>query len=332
MRHKSVVLILFFGLIMIYAQATVWRVNNNAAISANFTSFTAAQNAAAPNDTLYFEGSSVSYGNIVLTKPLTIIGPGYFLSENPQTQANKISSQFGTITFNSGSSASSIIGLYANTIILNVGNIEIIRNQIKGGIEIKSSIPFGNILINGNYITDGISGNGNAIITSSGTQLISNIIISNNYITAFNSAISFGSNCSGILSNNVVSKDVNISNFVFSNNIQKSNNVQINNNVFFNNIGSGTQFPAGNGNQQNINMTDVFVGTTSNSTDGQYQLKPGSPAIGAGNDGTDCGIFGGITPYVLSGLPAIPAIYEINMPSAGTSTNGINVTVKAKTH
>ncbi|HNY02790.1 MAG TPA: hypothetical protein PKG48_09400, partial [Bacteroidales bacterium] len=93
-----------------------------------------------------------------------------------------------------------------------------------------------------------------------------------------------------------------------------------------------TQFPVGNGNQQNINMTDVFLGTNSTSTDGQWQLAVGSPAIGAGNDGSDCGIFGGATPYVLSGLPSIPAIYEINMPSAGTSANGINVTVKAKTH
>ena len=111
MRHKSLVLILFFGLIMIYAQATVWRVNNNSAISANFTSFTAAQNAAAPNDTLYFEGSSVSYGNIILTKPLTLIGPGYFLSENPQTQANKVTAKFGTIGFNTGSAGSTISGL-----------------------------------------------------------------------------------------------------------------------------------------------------------------------------------------------------------------------------
>jgi hypothetical protein len=31
-----------------------------------------------------------------------------------------------------------------------------------------------------------------------------------------------------------------------------------------------------------------------------------SPGLGAGFGGTDCGIFGGAEPYVLSGIPPIP--------------------------
>ena len=317
---------MFFALCVIHTQATVWRVNNNASISANFTSFTAAQNAAAPNDTLYFEGSSVSYGNIVLTKPLTLIGPGYFLNENPQTQANKVTAKFGTIGFNTGSAGSTISGLdISNTVTINVSSINVVHCYLKAIILNSNSSAISPILINGCYIYDDI--------TSSGSQLISNVIVSSNLIEgSINGSISLGQNVSGVISNCVLKEDLKVWNFTCSNNILTCCTVNQNNNVFFNNIGSGTQFPAGNGNQQNINMTDVFVGSTGNSTDGQYQLKPGSPAIGAGNDGTDCGLFGGITPYVLSGLPAIPAIYEINMPSAGTSTNGINVTVKAKTH
>ena len=38
-------------------------------------------------------------------------------------------------------------------------------------------------------------------------------------------------------------------------------------------------------------ITTVFI--SSESTDGQYQLKNGSPAKGAGLDGVDCGMFGG---------------------------------------
>lgn len=326
MKKQFLVFIIICTLGVIHTQATVWRVNNNAAISANFTSFTAAQNAATPNDTLYFEGSSVSYGNIILTKPLTLIGPGYFLSENPQTQANKVTAKFGTISFNTGSVGSTISGLdIPNAVIINVSSINVLRCYLKSISLNSNSSAISNILINGCYIYDDI--------TSSGSQLISNVIVSSNFIEGvINGTISLGQNVSGVISNCVLKEDLNVYNFTCSNNIMTCCNVNHNNNVFFNNIGSGTQFPAGNGNQQNINMTDVFVGTTGNSTDGQYQLKPGSPAIGAGNDGTDCGLFGGITPYVLSGLPAIPAIYEINMPSAGTSTNGINVTVKAKAH
>ena len=121
-----------------------------------------------------------------------------------------------------------------------------------------------------------------------------------------------------------------ISNFTFANNIMVSGSITRNNNVFYNNICNGTQFPIGNGNQQNVIMSGVFVGKTGNSTDCQWHLKEYSPALGAGNDGTDCGMFGGPSPYVLSGLPSIPSIYEITIPTTGDNLNGINVTIKAK--
>ena len=123
-------LIIFLLLIVcsFTAQAKLWRVNNNGAMNANFTSFVAAQSTASANDTLYFEGSTVSYGNIVLTKPLVIIGPGYFLEENSQTQFNFITAKFGTIGFTSGSSGSILTGLVVqNLITINVSNISIIR-------------------------------------------------------------------------------------------------------------------------------------------------------------------------------------------------------------
>jgi len=326
MKLRIFVFTMFFALGVIHTQATIWRVNNNAAISANFTSFTAAQTAAMPNDTLYFEGSSVSYGNIVLTKPLTLFGPGYFLNENTQTQANKVTAKFGNISFNTGSIGSTISGLdISNTVTIYVNSINIIRSYIVQIILNSYSSEISNILINGCFISDEIA--------SSGSNLISNVIISNNLIMGdMYKSINLGQNVSGVISNCVLKNDLNVVNFTCSNNIMTCCTVQYNNNVFFNNIGSGTQFPAGNGNQQYVDMTGVFVGATGNSTDGQYQLNPYSSAIGAGNDGTDCGLFGGVTPYVLSGLPAIPAIYEINMPSSGTSASGINVTVKAKTH
>ncbi len=92
------------------------------------------------------------------------------------------------------------------------------------------------------------------------------------------------------------------------------------------------QFGIENGNQSNVDMTTVFVGEEGNSTDGQYQLKQGSPAIGAGYDGEDCGAFGGATPYILSGLPAIPAIYFFISPAVGSSATGLSVQIKAKAH
>ena len=183
----------------------------------------------------------------------------------------------------------------------------------------------GNILILQNYLTKGIG--------SYGTNSIFNVLISNNYIMSnlYNS-LGLGTSISGEIRNNILDGGLNVSNFKLSNNIELSGQLYKNNCTFFNNICNGTQFPTGNENKQNVIMTNVFVGVTENSTDGQWQLKQYSPAIGAGNDVTDCGMFGGSTPYVLSGLPSIPAIYQIIMPATGDNINGIDVTIKAKTH
>ena len=75
-------------------------------------------------------------------------------------------------------------------------------------------------------------------------------------------------------------------------------------------------------------MNTVFAGT--GSTDGQWQLASGSPAIGTGTNGTDIGMFGGDDPYVLSGLPQIPAIYKFLGSSVGSQS--IDVEVKIKSH
>jgi len=77
-------------------------------------------------------------------------------------------------------------------------------------------------------------------------------------------------------------------------------------------------------------MTTVFVDSGSVSTDGDWQLRSGSPAIGAGLDGVDCGMFGGSTPYVLSGIPAIPSIYYFIAPGSASGAEGLQVEIKAR--
>ncbi len=52
-------------------------------------------------------------------------------------------------------------------------------------------------------------------------------------------------------------------------------------------------------------LNSIVVGLSGNSTDGQFQLKAGSPALGAGETVSgitpDCGPFGTSDPYRLSG-------------------------------
>ena len=103
-----------------------------------------------------------------------------------------------------------------------------------------------------------------------------------------------------------------------------------------NNLCNATQYPISGqfhlNNQQNIAMNTVFVNSTKYIDNG-YFLKEGSPAIGAGIYGGDCGVFsddGGATPYVLSGIPAIPAIFDVAVKPMGVST--IPVSIKAKSN
>jgi hypothetical protein len=106
-------------------------------------------------------------------------------------------------------------------------------------------------------------------------------------------------------------------------------------NLVQNNIASSTQFGSANGNQASVGMGNVFAGGANASPDGWWQLKAGSPALGAGYGSTpekpvDCGLFGGISPYVLAGLPPIPAIYFFENQPVGSNADPVDVSIKVK--
>ena len=94
--------------------------------------------------------------------------------------------------------------------------------------------------------------------------------------------------------------------------------------------GNSVSVTVRNTNMMDVDMSTVFLGPIESSTEGQWQLKDGSPALEAGVNGVDAGMFGGSTPYVLSGIPSIPNIYELNVDEVGTSEGGLKVTIKVK--
>ncbi len=63
--------------------------------------------------------------------------------------------------------------------------------------------------------------------------------------------------------------------------------------------------------------------------DNGYILTDNSPAIGAAINGGDCGVFG-YYPYILSGMPEIPAVFEATVIPIGTSSLPVNI--KAISH
>ena len=308
-------------LISVSVQANVWRVNNRSGVDADFTSIMQAhQSSLVQNgDTLYVEGSSASHGDVTLSKKLVIIGPGYFLAENPETQADHNPAVMTTLTLNPGSEGSIIKGCKMQNVIINASDIIFKSNRVKN-TAVSKSVELGgninNIIIRNNYIHQSWTAQGSKTIAAeeNGTN---NVLIQNNYIfmgstlsTRFSLFLLDG--FSGEIVNNMIYGNAIVNNTQFHNNIFRRGSFSADNTNITHNIANEDQFGNQNGNQQNVDMDDVFVDPNGESTDGKWQLSPASPAIGAGIGGTDIGIFGGEYPYRLSGLPRIPSIYEIN--------------------
>lgn len=166
-----------------------------------------------------------------------------------------------------------------------------------------------NILISNNFFENTSSG---ALIN---TPNPSNVVIANNVFSSTGTAVLLNAGTSGSFDNNIIRSGA----FTNSSLIVPRNN-----------IGNATQFGTANGNQENISMSAVFVNT--GTSDAKWQILAAGPADNTGLSGEDCGMYGGNSPYVISGLPPIPSIYFMSVPVSGSAAQGLPVTIKAKSH
>jgi hypothetical protein len=335
--------VIFLSLCWLGVSATSWRVNNNPAINADFATFQEAHDAASPGDTIYVDGTGFDnhYGEVVIGKKLTIIGPGYFLAENDSTQASHLVARFRGITINPGAEGTEIYGLQLDWsgsgyrgIVINASNITIARNYFSDD---RSKIYFGNYVINNIAILQNYAGEITCVANYTGSA--NNVLIANNFISSQVSNVA-----SGVIVNNVVKYSIYASNSQIKNNIIWASSTypfgsswgsgnSISYNLVSGSLNSSANPPPipGVGNVANVNMNTVFVDFgLYDRVDNDWLLKLGSPAIGAGENGIDCGIFGGPSPYVLSGLAPIPHIYEAIVPISGSAASGLPVTIKVK--
>lgn len=327
--------------------AKVWRINNTPGVTADFTTCALALASASVvnDDTLHIEGSSVAYAGFTLNKRLVIIGTGYFLSganSNPGLQANTNSSSFAgaSIYFDSTSSGSTLIGL--ENIYLGSGpalgsatdNITLTRCSVSGlgnvyGYTANTKMAgwkvnkcyFGSISL--------------SLFTLQNWEITNNIFTSSIDISSTN-------NLNNLVRNNVFRSQIYMYNGYFANNIIINTTFTVTNVTVKNNLALGTPagftpFVGSNGNINNQTDAALFQGLTGNSTDGQWRLKAGSPAIGAGETVStitpDCGAFGTADPYILSGIPAIPTIYLLTVPaSVATSATTMPITISTKSN
>lgn len=327
---------LFFAFQVLLGQAT-YSVNPNPLADPDFLSLQTAIDSVPAGSVLLVHGG-VYGSNILIDKQLTIIGPGYFLNENPETQATPMPAEMNGMNLQPGAAGSYISGLsfsgnqdfeiYASGVIFQRNNFGFLDINIRdaNSIIFKQNIghkvraisgSITNCLFENNIFSHVIKGTGSLSFQG---------VLRNNIFTG-----EIYSNSSYYLSNSVYQNNIctkNINSGTYRHPIQNSNGNLVENNLF---VGSTYQnLNNVNGNVENVSLSALFVGPTNNSSDGQYKLSANSPAIGAGVGGVDCGIFGGPDPYVLSGIPFVPNIYELTVPFTGTSGGGIDVQIKVK--
>ncbi|MEO9803414.1 MAG: hypothetical protein ABJF04_09215 [Reichenbachiella sp.] len=323
---KTFLIFSFISLCWTYAYTqNIHTVNPTPGSVADFPSFSEAVEAASSGDILLLHGGN--YGVQELNKTIVIYGTGYFLSGNKKTQSKKVTTRFEKLTINAGAENSIISGIeiyenlqvFASNILIKgnrilpdghgtainmsgCSSINVIGNYVGNSIHLVS----GTILKN-NFIGGGLGGDAD----SNGTNPVDNVLIENNIIigapTSHFNTVSIAS-----FANNYVST------------VSGAGNSSPTNNIFAENGDIGTS------NQFNVPIESVFIGSNQTSSDTQWQLKEGSPAIEAGVGGTDVGMFGGDSPYELSGIPSIPNIYELKVGEVGTSKGGLEVQIKVK--
>lgn len=341
-------------------KANVLTVSNDGNRPAQYTSIVTAFNAAAAGDTIHLYGGPNSYGDLTITKAITIIGNGF----NPRKE-NFYHSKLGSISLSGNVSNVTLDGLTFQQFIPNANsavtynNITLKNCYIHGEMKLLAfqqppvcGLSIGNWLIQNCYIQ--IVNFGTSMGCSPISPITSGVLFKNCHITSIrNTHNAQFVNCQ--FGNNIDSGDLgDCRNCTFDNCIflrfsfaQNSSTV---NNVFHNCLTYQTQVPSANFdlnswtnggsgsatgciiNQNplyvNSNLYRILEPTISVRIAWDPSMQAASPAINAGTDGTNIGISGGTTPFRISGEPNIPVVRKFQLINSVVPSNG-TVTLKA---
>ena len=340
-RNFTTAMVLIFAISLQKADAKILRVGFAgipAITGTDFPNLQSAHDAANVGDSIYiFPG----VWSATITKKCSFFSYGYSASALDSGIQNITGTINVSASLNPGSTGTSFRGIDGLIVGVNTADSVLIDRcniaQLYFNAYPSPIPPFKDWTITRSILNSlSIHQYNNAYIYASLTSFnISNCIINYFYFGGSTSGSS-----SGILSNNIFSGTTNYTNFnncLFS----CSNNVFLCPNllngtaaVFQNNVATTNIIPA-SGNIINAVAGSIFVGYPtqgSYSADGRYVLSAGSPAKGAGNGGTDCGIFGGNNSYVLGGIPQIPSFYKLTAPTNNPSSSPYPITFSVKSN
>ncbi|MBG8555868.1 right-handed parallel beta-helix repeat-containing protein [Hymenobacter guriensis] len=301
---------------------TIRRVNNNGITGTNiYSTIQAAHDAAAANDIIQVEPSTTSYGSLTCSKKLTIVGPGYFLDMNTGLQASPIPATVSSVDFYTGSAGSSVSGLTISNAYLRANNVTISRNKIDY-LYVGYYGESNQCVVRQNYIY---------YITTYG-YTANDLLVTNNIFTYYvglsNSATK------GEFNNNVVmGNSASFDGFTVKNNYFGVSFTPTGNTTWSYNKLAQASLPASgtqSNNTANVAYTSILAWGSGTQYDAWFKLKAGGPGIGTGEGGVDIGAFDSPTgyDYKLSGIPAVPSIYEYNQSVNGNTLN-VNLSTRS---
>lgn len=333
----AMALVMLFAMNVSAVQAKTWRINNDPAAKADFLSINDAMASLEvyPGDVLYLD-PACRLPEQTITKGVTIIGTGYNLTDSEEAMVAGISIE---------AENTKLTGLVTGDLSLFKGNVTVERCKVQR-VGINSNHE--GIKMIGCYVTESIYGSyyscplvlRNSIVLNS----VSNInggIISNNVIIHNPGATTTGFVLFNI-KNSTISNNIILNTTTYTTTSENAvatynhNTIQntavtdynsINNNVLSNDAAhTWADFPTNK--FIGAKVQDVFV--NEGNQEEKYRLKEGSPALGYGTNGVDCGAFDGLYPYVVNGRPQfVPYIYDAQIPN--TPTDGkLNITLKIK--
>lgn len=336
MKNKILLLTSIFVLSTSIAFTATLTLSNHPLGGAQYTNLVDAYNAASPGDTIIVEGTDIEYHiGTYWYKQLTVIGSG--LNTNKQSFKRTIISFHYNRLHGAGSS---FYGIEFPSVYMTQSNVLFEDCKFNGQVNLYNStlsnISFRNCIFDSN--------NGININTGGSSNVLSGILVTNCVLDGYIEGN--GNPYFSLMVNHCIFLDGsfnNVHNATITNNIFMNafpGSTSTGSSTYLNNICrvAGTFPPTGYGGNVgsgNIDATDPLLVnvpiSTFYSTDLDFHLQGGSPAIGVSTDATDIGVHGGNSNFSEQGEVLInPIIRQMLITNPSIAPNGtINVQISA---
>lgn len=308
-------------------QARSWRINNDMSKNPDFKDINAAmasENVTA-DDTLYLDPGCGLTSDQTISKKVTVIGCGYMRTDAPHAMASIVAATTITAPY------AKIEGVIFNEQLrIRASNVTIERCKTQEIYVGYNNVTAQNVTIRQCYATR-VTGRDKTSLVSAYCTIENCIIMHNGYYGPV-ADLYFPTIKNCYLRESL--KD----DLTWSNIFNSLSHYTVHDNIIIN-VNRPTQIWNGCSDaelvQNNIissteGVTEATVFALEGSNDQRYQLKEDSPALGAATDGGDCGPFGGLYPYVISGLPSGHPYYTKAIITPRSENDKVKVTLQIK--